>query len=245
MSAVILPLDPDSSLSGLNLEQVDAKSRTDRVYHQMRDRLMRGIFKPHQRLRIGELSQAFGTSETPIREAIFQLIRDGAVEAKPHSYYRVRKLSVTEYLERREIRLLLEPLAAKRALERITDPQIEALAETHALLETAEATRDYETAVRANFDFHFGLYRCSAMPQLINLLENLWIQHGPMLNHLYPHGHPTYDDKHQHVNVIEALRRRDEAALCHAVHEDLVEGGRAFLKHLQDLELLEQAVEKP
>src|SRR3546814_14421565 len=74
-----------------------------RVYHQMRDRLMRGIFKPHQRLRIGELSQAFGTSETPIREAIFQLIRDGAVEAKPHSYYRVRKLSVGEYLERREI----------------------------------------------------------------------------------------------------------------------------------------------
>ena len=38
--------------------------------HQMRDRLMRGIFKPHQRLRISELSQAFGTSETPVREAI-------------------------------------------------------------------------------------------------------------------------------------------------------------------------------
>lgn len=245
MSAVVLPLDPDSPLSGLDLEQVDAKSRTDRVYHQMRDRLMRGVFKPHQRLRISELSQAFGTSETPIREAIFQLIRDGAVEAKPHSYYRVRKLSVAEYLERREIRLLLEPLAASRALERITDADIEMLAENHAKLVTAEATRDYVTAVRANFDFHFGLYRCSRMPQLINLLENLWIQHGPMLNHLYPHGHPTYEDKHQHVNVINALVQRDEAALCHAVHEDLVEGGRAFLEHLQDLERLELAGEKP
>jgi DNA-binding GntR family transcriptional regulator len=245
MSAVVLPLDLSSSLSGLDLEQVDAKSRTDRVYHQMRDRLMRGIFKPHQRLRIGELSQAFGTSETPIREAIFQLIRDGAVEAKPHSYYRVRKLSVGEYLERREIRLLLEPLAARRALERITDAEIDALAETHAKLVAAEATRDYVTAVRANFDFHFGLYRCSGMPQLINMLENLWIQHGPMLNHLYPHGHPTYDDKHQHVNVLDALARRDEAALCHAVHQDLVEGGRAFLHHLQDLEQLETAGGKP
>lgn len=245
MNAAVLPLDSDSPLSGLNLEQVDAKSRTDRVYHQLRDRLMRGVFKPHQRLRIGELSQAFGTSETPIREAIFQLIRDGAVEAKPHSYYRVRKLSVAEYLERREMRLLLEPLAARRAMERITDAQVESLAQTHATLVMAEETRDYVTAVRANFDFHFGLYRCSAMPQLIGTLENLWIQHGPMLNHLYPHGHPTYDDKHQHVNMLDALARRDEAALCLAVHEDLVEGGRAFLRHLQELEQLEQAEEKP
>ena len=92
MNALLAAMDDDLALSGLKLEQVDGKSRTDRVYHQMRDRLMRGIFKPHQRLRISELSQAFGTSETPVREAIFQLIRDGAVEAKTHSYYRVRKL---------------------------------------------------------------------------------------------------------------------------------------------------------
>lgn len=236
MGAAVMPLSADPPLSDLKLEQVDAKSRTDRVYHQLRDRLMRGIFKPHQRLRISELSQAFGTSETPIREAIFQLIRDGAVEAKPHSYYRVRKLSVAEYLERREIRLLLEPLAARRALTRITDSEIETLAEIHERLVQAEATQDYATAVRANFDFHFGLYRCSGMPQLINMLENLWIQHGPMLNHLYPHGHPTYRDKHQHVNVVEALRRRDEAALCTAVEQDLIEGGSAFLRHLQELE---------
>ena len=102
----------DPPLARMKLEQVDGQSRTDRVYRQMRDRLMRGIFRPHQRLRIKELSQAFGTSETPVREAIFQLIRDGAVEAKTHSYFRVRRLSVAEYLELREIRLLLEPQAA-------------------------------------------------------------------------------------------------------------------------------------
>jgi DNA-binding GntR family transcriptional regulator len=233
-------MENDRSLSGLKLEQVEAKSRTDHVYHQMRDRLMRGIFKPHQRLRISELSQAFGTSETPIREALFQLIRDGAVEGKAHSYYRVRKLSVAEYLERREIRLLLEPLAARKALERITDERIDILSKTHARLIESEASKDYDTAVRANFDFHFGLYRESGMPQLTSMLENLWIQHGPMLNHLYPNGHPTYDDKHQHVNVLDALMRRDEAALCTAIHEDLVEGGRNFVRHLLELEEQEE-----
>lgn len=236
MNALPGSLDRDRSLAGLNLEQVDGQSRTDRVYHQMRDRLMRGLFKPHQRLRIGELSQAFGTSETPVREAIFQLIRDGAVEAKTHSYYRVRKLSVAEYLERREIRLLLEPLAARRALGNIAEHDIERLQRLHDTLVAAEAAADYETAVRANFDFHFGLYRLSKMPALIGMLENLWIQHGPMLNHLYPEGHPTYDREHQHVYVLRALRGRDIDALCKAVHEDLIEGGRRFVAHLQELE---------
>ena len=55
MTALLAPIDGDQPLSGMNLQQVDGKSRTDRVYHQMRDRLMRGIFKPHQRLRISEL----------------------------------------------------------------------------------------------------------------------------------------------------------------------------------------------
>ena len=63
----------------------------------------------------------------------------------------------------------------------------------HAKLVAAEAAKDYETAVRANFDFHFGLYRQSKMPALIGMIENLWIQHGPMLNYLYPEGHPTYE----------------------------------------------------
>ncbi len=43
----------------------------------------------------------------------------------------------------------------------------------HDKLIAAEAAQDYETAVRANFDFHFGLYRLSKMPALIGMLENL------------------------------------------------------------------------
>ncbi len=228
--------------AALDFEQVGGQSRSDRVYHQMRDRLMRGVFRPHQRLRIKDLSQAFGTSETPVREAIFQLIRVGAVEAKTHSYFRVRKLSVAEYLELREIRLLLEPQAARRALENVTETEIDLLERIHEKLAAAEIARDYETAVRANFDFHFGLYRQSRMPALIGILENLWIQHGPMLNHLYPEGHPTYDDGHQHLHIVTALRRRDADVLCRAVEKDMLEGGRRFVAHLQELERCETEV---
>lgn len=226
----------DSALESLSLERVESPSRSDRVYRQLRQRLMRGILKPHQRLRIRELAAALGTSETPVREAIFQLVRDGGLELKPHHYIRVRRLSLAEYYELRDIRLLLEPLAAERALENIDKAMIERLATIHKTLIAAERNRDYNSAVQANFDFHFGIYLRSGMPQLIDLLENLWIQVGPLLNHLYPHGHPTYDGRHQHEHVLKALRSRDGAKLSAAIRNDMIEGGRFFVRHLERLE---------
>ena len=58
MRTVLVPVDNNLPLAGVALDKVDGKSRTDRVYHQLRDRLMRGIFKPHQRLRDGIDAQA-------------------------------------------------------------------------------------------------------------------------------------------------------------------------------------------
>jgi DNA-binding GntR family transcriptional regulator len=220
----------------LDLEPADAPSRSDRVYRQLRERLMRGLLKPHERLRIRELAAALSTSETPVREAIFQLVRDGALELKPHSYIRVRRLSLAEYSEARDIRLLLEPLAAERALAHVTAEDIAALEAAHERLIAAERDRDFETAIVANFDFHFGLYRLSGMTQLIGILENLWTQLGPMLNYLYPDGHPTYDGIHQHLNVLAALRRGDAKALKAAIRDDMIEGGRNFVHVLEQIE---------
>jgi DNA-binding GntR family transcriptional regulator len=225
-----------ATLERLTFERVEAPSRSDRVYRQLRERLMRGMLRPHQRLRIRELAAALGTSETPVREAIFQLVRDGGLEMKPHHYVRVRRLSLAEYMELREIRLLLEPLAAERALEHIDRETIDRLAKIHKVLIAAEKKRDYDTAIQANFDFHFGIYLRSGMPQLIGLLENMWVQVGPLLTDLYPHGHPTYDGRHQHEHVLNALMQRDAAVLAAAIRDDMIEGGRNFVRHLEKIE---------
>jgi DNA-binding GntR family transcriptional regulator len=218
------------------LEPVAAPSLSDGVYRQLCERLMRGQLKPDQRLKIRDLAQALGVSETPVREAIFQLVRDGAFELKPRHYIRVRRLSLAQYLELREMRLLLEPLAAERALPAFDRAAIAGLARTHRALIAAEKAKDFDAAVQANFDFHFAIYRRADMPRLIQILESLWIQVGPLLNLLYPHGHPTYAGSHQHELMLDALARGDAAALCEAVRQDMIEGGRQFIAHLQAME---------
>ena len=226
----------EPALERLAVEPAVHRSRSDMVYRPLRERLMRGRLKPHERLRIRDLAQALSTSETPVREAIFQLVRDGAIELKPHHYVRVRRLTLAEYLEARDIRLTLEPLAAERALAHIAEGDVGRLAKVHRRLIEAERAGDHATAILANFDFHFGIYRRSGMMQLMGVLENLWTQLGPMLNYLYPDGHPTYDGPHQHELVLAALERRDARALKKAIRNDMIEGGRNFVRVLKALE---------
>ena len=212
---------------------------SSQIYDRLRIGLMRADLKPGQRLKVRELAASMGTSETPVREALVQLAREGPLEIKPRHYIRVRRLSLAEYLEIRAIRLNLEPLAAERALPFITASDIDELAETHRRLISAQQTGDFTVALQANFDFHFGLFWRSSMPVLIGILESLWMRVGPLLSELYPDATPTYHDRHQHENVIDALRRHDAYSLREAIRQDLLEGGQKLLHQLEKRERTE------
>ncbi|WP_226581499.1 GntR family transcriptional regulator [Acuticoccus sediminis] len=212
------------------------ESLSGAVLARLRNALMRGEMVPHQRFKVRELAQRMGTSETPVREALFQLSREGAVEIKPRYYIRVRRLSLAEYDEIRDIRMTLEPMAAERALPLLTNADIDELAAVHERLVAAEASGDWATALQANFDFHFGLYYRSRRPVIIEVLEGLWIRVGPLLSELYPDAKPTYAVRHQHLNVLDALRRREAYTLRDAIRMDLLEGGARLRQHLAQLE---------
>lgn len=210
----------------------EALPLSEMVYARLRKALMQAELKPHERLKVRALAQQMGTSETPVREALFQLAHEGAIEIRPRYYIRVRRLTLREYMELRDIRMSLEPMAAERALPHIDDAVIGQLAHHHDDLVRAEAEGDWPAALQANFDFHFGLYSRSGMPTLTEVLEGLWIRIGPILNELYPDAHPTYAGRHQHENVLEALQARDAYSLRQAIRMDLIEGGRNLRQHM-------------
>ena len=102
-----------------------------RTYAQLREALMAGRFWPGQRLRIRELSDAMGVSDTPVREAIMQLVREGGLEMRSGQSITVTRLSLTRYRELREIRLLLEGLATEKAVPLLTGADLKQLKKLH------------------------------------------------------------------------------------------------------------------
>jgi DNA-binding GntR family transcriptional regulator len=211
-------------------------SLTSRVYADLRTGLLHGRFRPGQRLKIRELAAAMDVSETPVREAVMQLVREGGLEMRTGSAIRVTRLALADYLELRRIRILLEGLAAEAAARRATPAAIAALAAHHERLAKAEEDGDWPTALEANFRFHHGLWKLAAMPNLLGILEGIWLRNGPLVNLLYPDARPRYDGRHQHLNVLDGLAARRPAQVRKAVRDDLIEGGRALVQLLEEIE---------
>lgn len=211
-------------------------SLTSRVYADLRTGLLHGRFRPGQRLKIRELAAAMDVSETPVREAVMQLVREGGLEMRTGSAIRVTRLSLGDYLELRRIRVLLEGLAAEAAARHATPAAIAALAAQHKRLVRAEEVCDWPTALEANFRFHHGMWKLAEMPNLLGILEGIWLRNGPLVNLLYPDARPSYAGRHQHLNVLDGLAARRPAQVRKAVRDDLIEGGRALVRLLEEIE---------
>ncbi|SIP88939.1 MULTISPECIES: GntR family transcriptional regulator [unclassified Bosea (in: a-proteobacteria)] len=225
----------DNFLQGGAIEPVARDSLTRIVYNNLRVALMEGRFWPGHRFKIRELAASMHVSETPIREALMQLVRARALELIDGRSIIVAHMSLAQYLELRTIRLFLEGLAAENATPRIGDDGIDQMAALHQELVAAEAEGRWSDAVRANWRFHHRLYEAAEMPELLAILDDIWMRNGPLLNYHYPHAAPTYPGPHEHLHILERLRARDGAGVRDAVQTDMRQGGVKLVQLLESV----------
>ena len=222
--------------SGDAFATVERSSLSRQAYNQLRKALMVGELRPGQKLNGREIALRLGTSLTPVREALLQLVAEGVLESRTGQSITVPIPTRAVYAELRDIRVEVEGLGAERAAALIDKPGLDELAELHAQLVTAKREHDYARALRCNEAFHLGLCREAQMPRLFRVVESLWTQMGPFLNLLYdgPERWPTPKGQHAHLKVIAALKRRDGVAARQAIVEDIVNGGAGLLSRLAE-----------
>ena len=91
-------------------------------------------------------------------------------------------------------------------------------------------------ANRSNWAFHHTLYAAAAMPELLAIIEGIWLRTGPTLVHLYPDARPSYPGRHRHLDVLDGLRTRSPGDTRKALAADLIEGGANLVARLEKLE---------
>jgi hypothetical protein len=74
------------------------------------------------------------------------------------------------------------------------------------------------------------------MPNLLGILEGIWLRNGPLVSLLYPDAKPSYRGRHQHLNILDGLAARRPAQVRRPVRDDLMEGGRALVRLLEEIE---------
>jgi DNA-binding GntR family transcriptional regulator len=198
-------------------------TKADEIALVLEQAIMGGELSPGTVLRQEQLSEEFGVSRTPIREALRQLAALGLVSIAPNRGVRVRLLSRGELQQTYLVRTALESFAAELARERITAKDLRRL--ERAERRFAGLTRDLLDSnggelqiralatewVHANGEFHDAFIEASGASQLVEAARNarrvfqgqaIWSS-SPELTELYSL------NVAQHRGIVEAFRARD------------------------------------
>ena len=139
---------------------VQPLTRTEWIDRQLRAALLTNDLAPGEKLVTTALAERLQVSPTPLRESLKRLAADGLVELTPHGSARVAPLSLDDAREVYELRLLLEPQALRRSVERSDDEHRAVVSDA---FEALTQVGDVVAAVAAHQAFHAALLaRCDS-----------------------------------------------------------------------------------
>ena len=213
-------------------------NHTDVVRERILEKLIYAEYMPGHTFKLRELTQDAefqGISQTPIREALLQLVAKDILVGQRGFSVRVPIPSVEHLAEVRAIRTKLEIMAAINVMGEWTADRIHGLEQIHGDLLAAKAVGDVNGILRANVRFHFALYGEKRKSYLMTMIRSLWAITGPSIRFLYEDGRALdVSGHHPHDDVICALRSQDCALLEKAIAQDVSETGQKILQVLRE-----------
>lgn len=130
------------------LRNKHVKTIRGQVYQILRDEICRGEYAPGFWLQEGELSEHFGVSRSPVREALRQLVADGLVVEIPNKGVFVKEFTPRDIDEIFDMRLMLESYAIQNSRSRMTSARLESLFDILEQMEKTHAAGDLEEYTR-------------------------------------------------------------------------------------------------
>ena len=139
---------------GMEQAAVAAAPADDSAYARIRELIASGELGPGDWLREAALASRFGVSRTPIREALNRLAAEGIVELSRNKGAQVVSFSGKDVADLYDVRAGFEPHAALLAVPRLSDADVDRLAELAAAMEEAAGSGSLEGLSALNKEFH-------------------------------------------------------------------------------------------
>jgi DNA-binding GntR family transcriptional regulator len=206
----------------------DAKDTSkDLIYSELRRAIVLGRCLPGDRLELEALARRYGTSVTPVRDALQMLAQEELVTIKPRSGYFVTHITLKQLQDMLELRKILELAAVERAATRITDEQLEELGRVHA----GYAGDDDEACERyasENQRFHYLVARASGNEALADSINGL---HDRLTRFMILCGTDDTMESH-HGQLIKALHSRDVTVARQVLLDEIEETRRVTVERV-------------
>jgi DNA-binding GntR family transcriptional regulator len=192
-----------------------AGRRSDRVYAELKTRLLQGDFSIGVRLGEVALAAEFEVSRTPVREALARLWSEGIVDRHPDGGFRPVPPDVSVIRDLYEVRIGLEHLALTRPFRSGTvheqDRLIELRDDWRAMGEDDELEPDPDF-VLLDESFHVGLAEAAGNPAVVEMLRTVNERIRVVRMQDFLTSERITQTIEQHLGILDALIERDITA---------------------------------
>ena len=176
------------------------------VYEFVRDKIIKGIYNPGEKLDEREIAKLVNVSRTPTREALRILEYEGFVTNIAKRGVFVKKYSPEELDTLHRMLILLEGLAVEMAILKLSESDLSNLQKMNNRLKSLAFKKNYRDYLAINNDFHLLFPRVTGSTELFDILSQL----RKRTFRVYYAQIIVYDQFEQYVNdhqeIVDALR---------------------------------------
>jgi DNA-binding GntR family transcriptional regulator len=210
------------------LSRLKRSTLGDDVYESLRAAVLEHTLTPGERVNIDALARELEVSPTPVREALARLESEGLVRKRPLVGYTVSPLlTLAEFHDMFDMRLLLESAGARWAAERATDAQRDEIVVEAAKTVPGDDHHWHAAFTALDARLHDLVAQAAASPLLRDGIVRLHA-HLHLHRRYFPYSQTAVtNDEHQRLAV--AIRAGDADAAETAMREHLT---RARERHL-------------
>ncbi len=202
------------------------RSLTEQAYDLLKHQILTCALCPGEYLNERRLCESLNIGRTPVHQAIGQLQQERLIDVIPRKGIIVRPVSVDEYLNLNEARLMFEVEAVRLAASRITPDEID---ELNSILERSKIVRkqrDIEQILLLDRDFHLILAKSTRNTIMADILKSLYerslrVWFGSLSSmHIEA-------NREEHQRLVDALRAGDGDTAAEMMREHIL-SSRAY-----------------
>lgn len=209
------------------------------AYHAIKELLFRRVLNPGQKLPYKDLCDLVGLSKTPIINALNRLVFEGFVQYEPNKGYRIAPVDEKTISHLWEIRVELECINVRNAINNFTPEKFAVLERKH------ERLRDYTPAytdrkkLELDMDMHIEIGRMGgnefSKTFLRTVLEHIHFMHRLERGVDRRKGEIEYE----HGMVIESIGKRDVVMAEKVMRAHIEALHRLMLDFLQEMKQMQ------
>ena len=210
---------PEAPMTALKSDPIGRTALAVEIANRLRQMILEGQLQPGEKINEKALTEQFGVSRTPLREALKVLAAEGLLDLIPHRGAVITRQSEAELSEVFCVLAALEGLAGELATMQADAETVQDIEEMTAALRRTYEEADRPTYFRINQAIHKAILAAAGNVTLLRTHELLAfrVQRARYQANLTPERWRAAVEEHE--AIIEALRTRD-AERCGKLMKD-------------------------